>query len=152
MQNPRFLHLTPSFCPRSTIQLAHSSRHYDNMLKTATMTNQQLNKLSEEDNDLYYCSETFLAASLAAGGVVNCVDAVVSGTGPTRAIALVRPPGHHALHDKPMGFCYFNNCAVVRVILLSVVYMLWTPFFLILFIKGRQTCDSHGSRQARSRL
>jgi hypothetical protein len=44
---------------------------------------------------------------------VNAVtEAANTGCGPTRAIAVVRPPGYHALADAPMGFCYFNNMAV----------------------------------------
>lgn len=108
----RFIPLQPTLCPRSTLLLAHTKKHYDNMLRTSTMLDCELQKLSEEDNDLYFCRDTFLAASLAAGGVVQCVDAVLTGYGPTRAIALVRPPGHHALANKAMGFCYFNNIAV----------------------------------------
>ena len=30
----------------------------------------------------------------------------------SRAFALIRPPGHHALSSKPMGFCFYNNCAL----------------------------------------
>ncbi|QXJ24980.1 class II histone deacetylase [Actinomadura graeca] len=50
-------------------------------------------------------------AALAAGGVITAVDAVLSGT-VSNAYALVRPPGHHALPDRGMGFCMFGNIAV----------------------------------------
>jgi acetoin utilization deacetylase AcuC-like enzyme len=86
----RFISLNPKFCKRSTLLLAHTERHVENMLRTSTMTNQELDELCEKDNDLYYCRDTFLAASLAAGGVVTACDAVLSaaetGIGPTRAI------------------------------------------------------------------
>jgi histone deacetylase 6 len=29
-----------------------------------------------------------------------------------KTLAIVRPPGHHAEPDRPMGFCFFNNVAV----------------------------------------
>ncbi len=51
------------------------------------------------------------AARLAAGAVADAVHAVMTGAS-TRAFALVRPPGHHAEHDRAMGFCLFNNVAV----------------------------------------
>ncbi|REK17242.1 MAG: histone deacetylase [Planctomycetota bacterium] len=51
------------------------------------------------------------AARLAAGAASDAVKRVVSGED-KQALCLVRPPGHHALHDAPMGFCLFNNVAV----------------------------------------
>jgi acetoin utilization deacetylase AcuC-like enzyme len=51
------------------------------------------------------------AARLAAGAAIDAVVRVVGGED-NHALCLVRPPGHHALHDAPMGFCLFNNVAV----------------------------------------
>jgi len=47
----------------------------------------------------------------AVGGVQSAVDAVMAGT-VRNAFCAVRPPGHHALKDKAMGFCLFNNVAI----------------------------------------
>ncbi|MFO1096225.1 MAG: histone deacetylase [Planctomycetaceae bacterium] len=47
----------------------------------------------------------------AAGTACAAVDAVLSG-GADHALCLTRPPGHHALPDRAMGFCLFNNVAV----------------------------------------
>jgi acetoin utilization deacetylase AcuC-like enzyme len=51
------------------------------------------------------------AALLAAGAVVDAVDRALDGE-IDRAFCAVRPPGHHALPARAMGFCLFNNVAV----------------------------------------
>jgi acetoin utilization deacetylase AcuC-like enzyme len=61
--------------------------------------------------DTMMSSDSYDAAVRAAGAAVAAVENVVSGTH-RRALCLVRPPGHHALYDAPMGFCLFNNVAV----------------------------------------
>lgn len=50
-------------------------------------------------------------ALLAVGGLLQCCDVVMNGT-VQRAFAAVRPPGHHAEPDHPMGFCLFANLAI----------------------------------------
>ncbi len=55
--------------------------------------------------------DSFEIALLAAGGGMAAVDAVVEGR-VRRAFANIRPPGHHAMSDKGMGFCIFNNVVV----------------------------------------
>jgi acetoin utilization deacetylase AcuC-like enzyme len=61
--------------------------------------------------DCAICPESFDIARLAAGGVVEAVDAVMDGRS-DNAFCPVRPPGHHAERRTAMGFCYFNNIAV----------------------------------------
>ncbi len=51
------------------------------------------------------------AALRAAGAVIDAVKAVAAGDA-ERAFCAVRPPGHHAEPDTPMGFCLFSNIAV----------------------------------------
>ncbi len=63
------------------------------------------------DPDTYVNGSSYRAAVRAAGGLMGAVDAVLVGR-VENAFALVRPPGHHALAGRGMGFCLFNNVAV----------------------------------------
>src|SRR5688572_24115019 len=64
------------------------------------------------DADTFTSPETYEVARLAAGAAVHAVDHVIDGGRGTRAMALVRPPGHHAERNRAMGFCFFNNIAI----------------------------------------
>ena len=64
------------------------------------------------DPDTFTSPGTFEAAYLAAGAAVTAVEHVLDGPAGTRALALVRPPGHHAERHRAMGFCLFNNIAI----------------------------------------
>jgi len=63
------------------------------------------------DPDTYFCPDTGESTWLAAGAASDLAEALVSVPG-ERAIALLRPPGHHARPGTPMGFCLINNVAV----------------------------------------
>ena len=65
--------------------------------------------LDSVDNPI--SSRSYEVALVAVGGVLSAIDAVMEGK-ITNAFCAVRPPGHHALKDKAMGFCMFNNVAV----------------------------------------
>ena len=64
------------------------------------------------DPDTYTSPETYEIALLAAGAVLAGVDHVLAGPKGARALAMVRPPGHHAERNRAMGFCLFNNIAI----------------------------------------
>ncbi|HWU55913.1 MAG TPA: histone deacetylase family protein [Rhizomicrobium sp.] len=51
------------------------------------------------------------AALRAIGAITSAVDAVLAGDA-NNAFCAVRPPGHHAEPDRPMGFCLFNSIAI----------------------------------------
>lgn len=64
-----------------------------------------------DSRDTSISSKSYEAAILAAGGVLTAIDAVMEGK-VRNAFCAIRPPGHHALKDRAMGFCLFNNVAI----------------------------------------
>ena len=83
----------------------HSQRYIDTVRQMAERGGGHL------DLDTYMGPRSYEAALMAAGGLVNAVEAVLDGR-VDNAFALVRPPGHHAVEARGMGFCLFNNVAV----------------------------------------
>ena len=63
------------------------------------------------DPDTAMSPGSLLAAERAAGATVAAVRGVAAGEY-DRAFCAVRPPGHHAEPDRPMGFCIFSSVAV----------------------------------------
>jgi acetoin utilization deacetylase AcuC-like enzyme len=70
------------------------------------------------DPDTVMSPKSYEAALHAAGGLMVAVEVVMKGEVDS-AFALVRPPGHHALYDRAMGFCIFNNMAIAAKFALS---------------------------------
>ena len=64
------------------------------------------------DMDTFVGPKTYNIARLAVGGEILAADAVMEGM-VDNVLCLVRPPGHHATREKAMGFCYFNNPAIM---------------------------------------
>lgn len=73
--------------------------------------------IEEQDEDVWFDSDTYTVpgsveiARLAAGGVVTAVDEVLKGNA-QNGLAAVRPPGHHALAGRGMGFCILGNVPI----------------------------------------
>lgn len=87
------------------LRSVHAPDHVDRMLALD-------GRYAQLDADTAVSPRSIEAALLAAGGTLALVETLVAPEGPTRGFALVRPPGHHAEHDRAMGFCLFGNIAI----------------------------------------
>jgi acetoin utilization deacetylase AcuC-like enzyme len=67
--------------------------------------------IARVDADTSINRHSLRAARLAAGGAIQAVDEVMTGSA-DNAFCAVRPPGHHAESSLPMGFCIYNNIAL----------------------------------------
>ncbi len=63
------------------------------------------------DPDTVMCPDTLVAALHSAGAGILATDLLMAGSA-SAAFCAVRPPGHHAMRARAMGFCFFNNIAV----------------------------------------
>lgn len=96
--------IEPRLAEPKEIELVHTKEH----LKKVKKASQESGYL---DPDTFTSPGSYNAALKAAGSVLQAVQLIQSGK-TNKAFCLVRPPGHHALRDRAMGFCLFNNVAV----------------------------------------
>lgn len=89
----------------------HTAEHLRFIELTEAMTRAQLLEETEKGDSIYVNNDLFLLAKLSCGGAIEACAAVVEGR-VKNAMAIVRPPGHHAEPDAPGGFCLFSNVAV----------------------------------------
>jgi acetoin utilization deacetylase AcuC-like enzyme len=70
------------------------------------------------DPDTYSNQDSFMAAETAVGSSIDLTKAVINGK-LKNGFALLRPPGHHALANRSMGFCLFGNIAIAAKVALN---------------------------------
>ena len=91
----------------SALELAHSALHIAELREKG----RTCDSYAWIDPDTIMNPHTWQAARRAAGAAIAATDAVLGGT-LDNAFCAVRPPGHHAMRDQSMGFCFLNNVAV----------------------------------------
>ncbi|MFT5284162.1 MAG: acetoin utilization deacetylase AcuC-like enzyme [Planctomycetota bacterium] len=98
-------HLVPHEATRDSLEAAHDAKYIDSVESAEHSGGRQL------DPDTRAGTGSNRAARLAAGGIVQAVDQVMEGQWKNAFVA-ARPPGHHAEHDRAMGFCLYNHVAI----------------------------------------
>jgi acetoin utilization deacetylase AcuC-like enzyme len=96
---------SPRAATRAEIELVHDADHVRLVESTSNVNGFAL------DGDTITSRDSFGVALLAAGGFLTLLDAIAARQN-SSGFALVRPPGHHALPDRAMGFCLFNTMAI----------------------------------------
>ncbi len=100
-----FVALAPREATRGELERVHTPNYLDALHQRCDDGGGRL------DPDTVASRGSWRAAVLAAGMGLAAIDALDSG-GADAAFCAVRPPGHHALADRAMGFCLLNNVAV----------------------------------------
>jgi acetoin utilization deacetylase AcuC-like enzyme len=99
----------------SDLELAHSSMHVASVQGLRDRV--EAEEMAGGPSHFYIDPDTAMnayswdAALRAAGAAVAATDEVIDGR-LDNAFCAIRPPGHHAMHGKAMGFCIFNNIAI----------------------------------------
>jgi len=101
----------PSFdyAPIDIINLVHSETYINLVKRESERLNKTIATLSTGDTVI--SEKSYQVARKSVGAMIEGIDQIMQGH-VSQAFAFSRPPGHHALRDKGMGFCIFNNIAI----------------------------------------
>ncbi|MCL7038910.1 hypothetical protein MKW94_007481 [Papaver nudicaule] len=101
------------------IALVHKKKHIDLIRNVSSPEfDSRRSKIASKFNSIYLNEGSSKSAYLAAGAVIEVSEKVAKGELDS-AVAIVRPPGHHAEPNEAMGFCLFNNVAIAASYLLN---------------------------------
>ena len=100
-------HLAPETADLKWIESVHNFDYIKRAQAACTSGSHFLDSM-----DVSICPKSYDIALLATGAVLEIADKVINKE-IDNGLALIRPPGHHAEQDQALGFCLFNNVAIL---------------------------------------
>ncbi|KAH8247955.1 hypothetical protein KR038_010868 [Drosophila bunnanda] len=90
----------------------HTEEHFERLKQTAGIRDdERMEELSSRYDSIYIHPSTFELSLLATGSTIELVDQLIAGKA-QNGMAIIRPPGHHAMKAEFNGYCFFNNVAL----------------------------------------
>lgn len=105
LDKSQFQLLEPKAARRADVESTHEPEHVRLVESTSKANRYAL------DGDTITCRDSYAVSLLAVGGFLRVLDSIAARE-IQNGFALVRPPGHHALRGRAMGFCLFNTMAI----------------------------------------
>nr|XP_033334353.1 histone deacetylase 6 isoform X1 [Megalopta genalis] len=104
--------ITPREATENEILTKHNKKSLD-ILKTTDGCKDvhNLELLSSKYDAIYVHPSTYKLSLLAVGSTINLIESICKGE-VQNGMAIIRPPGHHAMKSEYCGYCFFNNVAI----------------------------------------
>jgi len=104
--------LEPRMATKEEILMKHTAEHYELLKSTSNCTDEEhLEDLSSKYDAIYIHPTTFDLCLLSCGSTIELVDKILDDE-IQNGMAIIRPPGHHAMKAEYNGYCFFNNVVV----------------------------------------
>lgn len=104
--------LKPRLATKEEVLTVHTEKHFALLEATKAVKDEaHLEELSSNYDAIYIHPTTFDLSLLACGSTIELVDNILDGN-VQNGMAIIRPPGHHAMKAEFNGYCFFNNVAV----------------------------------------
>ncbi|XP_014219732.1 histone deacetylase 6 [Copidosoma floridanum] len=115
----RCKYIEPRNAEYSELLLKHSPVHIETLKSTDNCQDvDKLEKLASKYDAVYFHPKTYQLSLLATGSTINLIENICKGI-VQNGMAIIRPPGHHAMKSEYCGYCFFNNVAVAAEVALK---------------------------------
>ncbi|KAJ8683629.1 hypothetical protein QAD02_019421 [Eretmocerus hayati] len=110
--------IPPRLAEHHELLLKHTPAHIEILKSTENCHDlPKLEELASKYDAIYFHPSTYRLSLLATGSTINLVESICKGH-VQNGMAIIRPPGHHAMKAEYCGYCFFNNVAVAAEIAL----------------------------------